>query len=94
MSAARIHVTIDRLVLRGVDAGDRPHLVAALQAELGRVLSNPETRAAWARSGRTPVLRLGNVPFAPGPAGSRNLARKIAQAIGGRGAAPAGRSAP
>jgi hypothetical protein len=82
--AARIHVTVDRLVLRGVDPADRPHLIAALQSELGRVLSNPETRAAWAHSRRTTALRLDSIPFTPGPSGSRNLGKKIAQAIGRR----------
>jgi hypothetical protein len=92
--AARIHVTIDRLVLRGFDAGDRVHVVEALQTELGRVLSQPEARDAWNRSRHVPVLRLGSVPFTPGPSGSRSLGRTIARAIGGRGLGPAGRATP
>jgi hypothetical protein len=81
---ARVNVTIDRLVLRGVAPADRPHLIASLQAELTRILSNPETRAEWVRSQRLPVLRLGNLPFTPGPTGSRRLGTGIAGAIGRR----------
>lgn len=81
-TSARVNVTIDRLVLRGVAPADRPHLIASLQAELTRILSNPETRAEWARSQRLPVLRLGTLPFTPGPSGSRHLGRNIAGVIG------------
>ncbi len=78
---ARITVEIDRLVLRGIDPADRDHLVSALQSELSRMLADRETRRQWAQSGRTPVLRLGNVPFTAGASGSRALGRRIAQAI-------------
>ncbi len=88
--ATSIHVTIDRLVLRGVEPADRPYLIAALQSELGRVLSRPETRLVWAHSRQTPVLRLNNIPFTPGPSGSSNLGKKIAQAIGTKGGSPPG----
>jgi hypothetical protein len=78
---ARIHVRIDRLVLRGIDASDRLHLVSAMHAELGRILGDREARRQWAQSGRTPVLRLGTIPFTPGASGSRALGRKIAKAM-------------
>ena len=40
-----IEVNIDRLVLRGIDPSDRKALVEGLQAELSRVLAEPESSA-------------------------------------------------
>ena len=40
-----IHVTIDRLVLRGIDGAERKALVEAIRSELSRVLADPATRA-------------------------------------------------
>jgi hypothetical protein len=92
--AANIHVTIDRIALRGIEPGDRRHLIAALQSELTRVLSDPETRTSLTHSGHIPVLRPVTLPYTPGPSGSRSLGRSIARAIGNRGVAPRGRIAP
>lgn len=77
-----IHVTIDRLALKGFDASDRKALVEGLRSELSRVLSDPATRAEWARSRRTPVLRLGRMPLEPGPAGGRKFGASLARGIG------------
>ena len=77
-----IEVTIDRLVLRGFDPADRAALVRALRSELAKVLANADTQGRWSGSRRTPVLRLGKMPLAPGPAGARKLAVGIARAIG------------
>jgi hypothetical protein len=74
-------VSIDRLVLRGIEPSDGRHLVSALQSELSRLLGLRDMRSPWAHSGRTPVLRLGRIPFTPGASGSRALGRRIAQAI-------------
>ena len=86
---ARVTVTIDRVVLRGLDqAGpaDRKALLAGLQTELARMLANPVMRAALTRNGagsrRTPVLRLGRMQLGPGTAGARTLGTGIARAIG------------
>jgi hypothetical protein len=79
---SRIQVAIDQLVLRGIEPADRKALVEGLQSELSRVLANPATRAAWARSHRTPVLRLGHMLFEPGPPGGRKLGGGVARAIG------------
>ena len=79
---SRITLTIDRLVLKGFDAGDRKALAEGLQAELSRVLADPATRADWARPHRTPVLRLGRMPLEPGPAGGRKFGGGLARAIG------------
>jgi hypothetical protein len=77
----RIRVTIDRVVLKGFEAGDRKPLIEGLQAELSRLLVDSANHTEWARSNRTPVLRLGRVPTAAGPAGSRKLGTAIAQAL-------------
>jgi hypothetical protein len=87
MDMRRITVTIDQLVLKGFEASDRNVLAAGLQAELSRLLADPAERANWARSRRTPVLRLGRMPLDPGPAGARKFGTSVARAIG-RGLKP------
>ena len=77
-----VHLTIDQLVLRGFDPGERKALVEALRSELSRVLADPATRAEWARPHRTPMLRPGQMPLEPGLAGARKLGRGVARAIG------------
>jgi len=79
---SRINVTIDKLVLNGFTPGDQKALAEGLRSELARVLANPATRAEWARSHRTPVLRLGKMPLAPGPYGGKKFCAGIARAIG------------
>jgi hypothetical protein len=79
---SRINVTIDRIVLRGVEPADRRALLEGLQAELSRVLADPASSATLATSRRTPVLKLGRVPVSPGPSGGRNFGARIGGAIG------------
>ena len=77
-----VQVTIDRLVLRGFDPADRAAFVRGLKSELAQVLAKPEMRASWTGSRGTPVLRLGRMPLASGPAGARKLGIGVARAIG------------
>jgi len=84
MSEARVIVHIDRLVLRGIDPADKQAFAKGLEAELARVLSDPQARAAMTRSRRTPVMRLGRLPMQPGLAGARALGAGVARAIGRR----------
>ena len=85
---SRITLTIDRLVLKGIDAAERGALVDGLRAELSRVLADPATRTDWARSHRTPVLRLAPMPLrGDGSAGGRKFGRGVARAVG-RGLKP------
>ena len=79
---SRVSLTIDGIALRGFGAADRDAVVQALEGELRRVLADPATRAAWARSHRTPVLKLGRMAFTPGPAGGQSLGVRIGRAIG------------
>jgi hypothetical protein len=84
---SRIRVTIDELVLKGIEAGDRNALVDGLRSELARVLADPAARAEWARMHRTPVLRLGRIPLESGASGGRKFGKGMARAIG-RGLKP------
>jgi hypothetical protein len=77
----RINLTIDRLVLKGFEPGDRKALVEGLQSELSRVLADRATRAEWARPHRTPVLRLERLPLESGPSGARKFGTGVARAM-------------
>ena len=82
MGVSRINLTIDQLVLRGFEPADGKALVEGLQRELERVLADPTSRADWAYSRRTPVLRLGSLPLELGTAGARKFGGNVARAIG------------
>jgi hypothetical protein len=84
---SRIRVTIDELVLKGIEARDRNALLDGLRSELARVLSDPAARVEWARTHRTPVLRLGQIPLESGPSGAGKFGKGVARAIG-RGLKP------
>jgi len=84
---ARVNVTIDRLVLRGMDPAARTAFVDGLRGELARVLPDPAARAEMQGSRRTPVLRLGQMPLGDGPSAARGLGRSVARAIGRNGSA-------
>jgi hypothetical protein len=78
---SRIHLTIDKLVLGGLDPSDRAAFVARLKGELAVLLADPAARATWARSHRTPVLRLNRMGLESGAAGAGKLGRQVAQGI-------------
>ncbi len=82
MSDSRVTVHIDKLVLRGIEPGDKQAFVSGLKAELARVLGDQEARAAMTRSRTTPVMRLGGMRMEPGLAGARTLGKGVARAIG------------
>jgi hypothetical protein len=86
---ARMNVTIDRLVLRGMDPAARSAFVDGLRGELTRVLADPAARAEMKASRRTPVLRLGQMPLGHGPSNARSLGRSVARAIARNGNAAA-----
>jgi hypothetical protein len=87
---ARINVTIDRLVLRGMDPAARAAFVDGLRGELARVLADPAVCAEMRASRRTPVLRLGQMPLGEGPSAARGLAQSVARAIGKNGSVSKG----
>jgi hypothetical protein len=76
-----VNVTIDRLVLRGMDPTARTAFVDGLRRELAHVLADPAARAGMQGSRRTPVLRLGQMPLGDGASGARGLGRSVARAI-------------
>jgi hypothetical protein len=85
MSAPRT-VTIDRLVLRGVDPHHAQALAESLKTELARTFAQPGSDERLQRAQDAPLLRLGRVPLSTGRAGARtfgtNLARAITKRVG------------
>jgi hypothetical protein len=77
----RINVSIDRVVLRGIDRHDAVAVTASLKAELARALAEPAARNALLHPQVAPVLRLGSVPLHAGRAGGRRLGASVARAI-------------
>jgi hypothetical protein len=66
-----MHVTIDRLVISGLDPAARHAFVAALKTELTNTLTDPSQPAEWANYRRTPVLvsvALPSIPVSAEPA--------------------------
>jgi hypothetical protein len=88
--SVRVNVTIDRLVLRGMDPAARKAFVDGLRGELARVLADPAARAEMQASRRTPVLRLGQMLLGDGPSAARGLGRSVARAIGKNGSVSKG----
>ena len=78
---SRINLTIDQLVLRGFEFGERKALVEALQTELSQVLADPVTRGEWACTHRTSVLRLRQRPMESGVSGRRKFGKSVARDI-------------
>jgi hypothetical protein len=79
---SRIRVTIDEVVLRGIEPAARKPLVEGLEAELSRTLIDAAGRTEWARSRRTPVMRLGRIAMESSPSGARKFGAGVARAIG------------
>jgi hypothetical protein len=79
---SRVVVNIDQVVLSGLEPAERKALLEGLHGELARILGDPAARAQWAKSHRTPVLKLGRMPYEPGPAGGRKFGSGLANAIG------------
>ena len=82
MSGRRTSVTVDRIVLRGVDPQHAAALAASLKAELARVLAQPSARGETVHAQQTHALRLGKIPLEPGRAGARAFGVRVARAIG------------
>ncbi|MDW5265461.1 MULTISPECIES: hypothetical protein [Acidobacteriaceae] len=78
---SKIHVTIDRVVLGGLDATARHAFVTGLKTELAQALADPAQRAHWLSSRRTPVLRLGRVSLGTDAGGARKLGSHVAKSI-------------
>jgi hypothetical protein len=81
MKPPRLNVTIDRVVLRGIDRHDAVAVTASLKAELARALAGPAVQSASLHPQVTPVLRLGRLPLDAGRAGGRRFGATVARAI-------------
>ena len=79
---SKIRLNIDRLVLNGFEPQEGKVLSEALQSQLSQVLADRATRAEWARSHRTPVMKLGRMPLEAGSTGARKLGGQVARAVG------------
>jgi hypothetical protein len=79
---SRISVTIHQLVLSGFDRADGKAVAEGLERELSRVLSGPTTRAHWARSAYTPVVRLPAMSLDTGTSGRRKFGAAMGRQIG------------
>jgi hypothetical protein len=78
---SRIRVQIDRLVLNGVPPEEAKAFSQALQSELSRALADPAGGSDWARSHRTPMLKLGRMPLAAGTAGAGKFGKQVARSV-------------
>ena len=87
LGMSRIRLNIDCIVLKGFEAAEGRALSQALEAQLSQVLGDRASRAEWARTHRTPVLKLGRMPLEAGTAGAGKLGRQLARAVG-RGLKP------
>jgi hypothetical protein len=79
---SRVRVTIDRVVLRGLDRFDRQPLLDGLKSELSQLLANPANEARSARFRHMPVLYMRGLSLQPGASGANKLGSGIARGIG------------
>jgi hypothetical protein len=79
---SRVRVTIDRIVLKGFQAGGGNAIAESLRTELSRVLADQAAHGEWARSQRTPALRPAPITLTPGTEGGRKVGRGLARTIG------------
>ena len=77
----RITVTVDHLLLKGIEPEMGNALAAALKADLSQALSDRTARSEWARSHRTPVLKLSRMPLNSGITGGTKLGKQVAHAV-------------
>ena len=84
----RIHVTIERLVLKGLQVPhhQREALREAVAAELGRLLQEQGLAGGWMEGGSVHRLQAGSLPWTaeagPQPLGQQ-IARTVAPSLGG-----------
>lgn len=84
----RIHVSIDRLVLKGLQVPhhQREALREAVAAELGRLLHEQGLGVEWMQGGAVHRLQAGSLPWTaeagPQPLGQQ-IARAVAPTLGG-----------
>lgn len=81
MGVSRIRVTIDRLVLNGFGPLEGKALAEALQSHMSHLIADRRARSEWARSHRTPMLKLGRIPLPAGTTGASSFGKQMARAV-------------
>jgi hypothetical protein len=79
---SRIRMTIDRLVLNGIEPLEGKALSQALRSQLSDILANRAARGEWARSHRTPAIKVRRMPLEAGTSGAEKFGRQVAMAVG------------
>jgi hypothetical protein len=77
----RVHVHIDRLVLKGLGNGSPEAIAQGLQQQLAAMLSAPGAIDAWNSSGHTPRLQVGPVVMTA-DASPAQVGQSLCDAIG------------
>lgn len=80
---SRIRLTIDRLVLNGLDRPEGTALADALRKQLAQVVADLAARGGWKSSRLIPVVKL-RMPLEAGIPGARRLGAGMARSIGKR----------
>ena len=74
-------MTVDRVVLHGIQPLEAKALTQALESQLSQLLADRTTRREWAQPHRTPVLKLAPMTLSPGTGGARTFGRGLAGAV-------------
>lgn len=82
MNRAPVTISIDRVLLRGVDPTQAKAIVEGLRTELARVFSSAAVRTQLRNSGSMGVIRVGAVPLNAGGTGARRFGAVVARAVG------------
>jgi hypothetical protein len=80
MNGPRTTVTIDRVVLHGVDPGQARAIVEGLRAELATVFADAGARRQLGPGRRAAALKLGSLPLGAGRADARRFGAAVARA--------------
>jgi hypothetical protein len=74
-------MTVDRVVLHGIQPVEAKALTQALESQLSHLLADRTTRRGWAQPHRTPVVKLAPMTLSPGTVGARMFGRGLAGAV-------------
>ncbi len=80
MSAANLELTIDKLILHDVPAGQRQRIAAAVEAALARLFDEQGIPAALSSGAALSALDVGPIDVAAG-AGADAIGAQVAQSI-------------
>jgi hypothetical protein len=81
MNTRKINVTIDRVVLRGIDANLAPALTESLKKELIRTLAQPGSQTRLQNTHDAGLIKVGKVQLKAGRVGARQFGTGVGRAI-------------